>query len=256
MSGVRTIPCWLYDHDCGEWHGKGFGTSSENSHSRRSKERPTRSDPKACATTTSSIFPGQSFIPLTHQKPHRASNPIDVHSFVTFNQIHTTLCFALQTATCISTFHRGPCGFVYCLPACLPLLSEPPPSVLQRGPFNVLYGDLSGPTMEHAAATVCATFNTIVNACFRLLRVTILHALATTTFHYIFGQSSGIPTQSCTRDHFSLCDQHKFLTPMYIPKGTSMKLAQRWSTHALVKTQPHNPDAIWKSGIRRASSPL
>lgn len=106
--------------------------------------------------------------------------------------------------------------------ACLPLLSEPPPSVLQRGPFNVLYGDLSGPTMEHASAAVCATFNTIVNACFRL-RVTILHALATTTFHYIFGQSSGIPTQSC-RDHFSLCDQHKFLIPMYIQRANQRSL--------------------------------
>lgn len=157
------------------------------------------------------------FYPSHRLEAHRASNPIDVHSFVTFNQIHTTLCFALETATCISAFHRGPCGFVYCLPACLPLLSEPPASVLQRGPFNVLYGDLSGPTMEHAAAAVCATFNTIVNACFRL-RVAILHALATTTFHYIFGQSSGIPTRSC-RDHFSLCDQHKFLIPMYIQRA-------------------------------------
>lgn len=116
--------------------------------------------------------------------------------------------------------------------ACLPLLSEPPPSVLRRGPFNVLYGDLSGPTMEHAAAAaaaVCATFNTIVNACSRLIRVTILHALATTTFHYIFGQSSGIPTQSC-RYHFSLCEQQKVPIPMYIQR------ANQWSLPNHVKT--------------------
>ena len=75
---------------------KDLATSSEKFHCRRSKERPTRSDPKVCATTTTSaIFPGQSFIPPTDQKPiARASNPIDVHSFVTFNQIHRTLCFA------------------------------------------------------------------------------------------------------------------------------------------------------------------
>ena len=122
MSGVRTIPCWLYDHDCGEWHGKGFGTSTENS----TLEEVKKGQPEVIQKRVPPPPPRRSFqdnllYPSHRWQAHRASNPIDVHSFFTFNQIHTTLCFALETATCIfppfTVAHVD--SSTACLPACL-----------------------------------------------------------------------------------------------------------------------------------------